>query len=72
MNVDQLLYAVRPVELRSPLGDTYVSPAGQRLTDDEEVGRPLSLVLVVVAGYPSRTGGKRLPHLTHKLLALLV
>src|SRR5215210_2210887 len=72
VDVDQILYAIRPVDLRPPFGNANVAPTGQGLTDDEEVGRPLSLVLVVVAGYPSRTGGKRLPHLTHKLLALLV
>src|SRR5215210_4352679 len=47
-------------------------PAGQGLADDEEVGRPVALVLVVVTGAPSRTGDERFPHLAHQLLALLV
>jgi len=73
VEVDQLLYAMRPVELRPPLGDADVTPAGQGLRNDEEVGRPRTLVLVVLTGGPSRTGGKRLSHLAHELLlALLV
>ena len=32
--VDQLLYAMRPVELRPPLGDADVTPAGQGLRND--------------------------------------
>src|SRR5918994_6870757 len=68
----KLLYAVRPVELRSPLGDADVAPAGQGLGNDEEVSRPLTLILVVLAGGPSRASGKWLSNLCDKLLALLV
>ena len=73
VEVNQLSYAMCPLDLRPPpLGDADVAPAGQGLTDDEEVGRPIALVLVVVAGGSSRGGGKRFPHLAHELLALLV
>src|SRR5215210_6821328 len=72
VEVNQLSYAIRPVDLRPPLGDAYVAPAGQRLADDEEVSRPVALVLVVVAGGSSRGGGKRFPHLAYELFALLV
>src|SRR5215210_5644969 len=72
VDVDQLLYEMRPVQLRPPLGDADVTPAGQGFGDDEEVGRPLALVLVVVTGRPSRADGEWLPHLSHQLLALLV
>src|SRR5215218_1871497 len=72
VDVDQLLYAMRPVELRPPLGDADVPPADQGLANDEEVGRPLTLVLIVVTGGPPRGEGEGLPHLAHELLALLV
>ena len=72
MDVDQLLYAMRPVELRPPLGDADVRPAGQGLANDEEVGRPLTLVLVVLTGWPPRADGEGLRHLSHELLALLL
>jgi hypothetical protein len=48
VQIYKLLYAVCPVELRSPLGNADVTPAGEGLTDDEEVSRPVALVLVVV------------------------
>src|SRR5215207_4367402 len=63
---------MRPVDLGPPLGDAYVAPAGQGFADDEEVGRPLALVLVVVTGCPPRAEGEWLPNFTHELLALLV
>src|SRR5215207_8387322 len=72
VDVYQLLYAMCPVELGPPLGDTDVTPAGQGLTNDEEVGRPLTLVLVVVTGGVPRADGEGLPHFAHELLALLV
>src|SRR5829696_3878281 len=72
VQINQLLYAVRPVVLGPPLGDTDVTPAGQGLANDEEVGRPLTLVLVVLTGGPSRRDGEWLPYLSHELLALLV
>src|SRR5215217_3710629 len=72
VQIDQLLYAMRPVELGPPLGDTDVAPAGQGLANDEEVGRPLTLVLVVVTGGVPRAEGEGFPHLSHELLALLV
>src|SRR5215210_208156 len=68
----RLLYAVRPVDLGPPLGDADVTPAGQGLANDEEVGRPLTFILVVLAGRPSRGSGKWLSNLCEKLLALLV
>jgi hypothetical protein len=49
-----------------------VTPAGQRLTDDEEFGHSLAFVPVVVAGRSSCSRGKWLPNLAHKLLAFLV
>src|SRR5215210_347045 len=72
VDVYQLLYAMRPVDLGSPLGDAYVAPADEGLRDDEEVGRHLTLVLVVVTGGVPRADGEGLPHLAHELLALLV
>jgi hypothetical protein len=48
VEVNQLSYAMRPLDLRPPLGDADVAPAGQGLTDDEEVRRPIALVLVLV------------------------
>src|SRR5215210_4313439 len=54
----KLLYAVRPIDLRSSLGDAAVAPAGQRFGNDEEVGRPLTLILVVLTGCSSWVGGK--------------
>jgi hypothetical protein len=47
VQINQLLYAMRPVDLRSSLGDADVTPASQRFRNDEEVGRPVALVLVV-------------------------
>src|SRR5215210_9591788 len=67
-----LLYAVRPVDLGPPLGDAAVAPANKGLGNDEEVGCPVTLVLVVVAGYSSWPTGKRFPHLAYELLALLI
>src|SRR5215210_7136259 len=72
VQIDQFLYAVRPIDLRSPLGDADVAPAGQRFANDEKVGRPLTLVLVVLTGTSSWGGGQWLPHLRYKLLALLI
>src|SRR5215207_8817693 len=72
VQIYKLLYAMRPVDLRSSLGDADVAPAGQRFGDDEEVGRPLTLILVVLTGSSSRAGVEWLPHLCYKLLALLV
>src|SRR5215208_7555299 len=73
VQIYKLLYAVCPLELRSPLGNADVTPAGEGLTDDEEVSRPVALVLVVVvAGCPSRLGSERLPYLTYELLTLLI
>src|SRR5215213_7141738 len=68
----KLLYAVRPIDLRSSLGDAAVAPAGQRFGNDEEVGRPLTLILVVLTGCSSWVGGKWLSNLRYKLLALLI
>src|SRR5215210_1870032 len=68
----RLLYAVRPVDLRSPLGDADVAPASQRLANDEEVGRSVALVLVVLTGSPPSRDGEWLPYLREKLLALLI
>src|SRR4051794_41583833 len=72
MNVYKLLYAMRPVDLRSPLGDAHVPPTSQRLADDEEVGRPLALILVVLATETTFLGGHGLSHGGPKLLALLI
>ena len=60
MDIDQLLYALSPVELRSPIGDLEVAPTCKGLANDEEVGRPVALVFVVVTGCPSWLGGERL------------
>jgi hypothetical protein len=51
VNVDQILYAVRPVELGPPLGDTDVAPTGQRLANDEQVCSSFSLILVDRGGW---------------------
>src|SRR5215218_1670729 len=72
VQINQLLYAVCPVDLGPPLGDADVTPASQRLANDEEVGRPVALVLVVVTGGVPRAEGEWLPHLSHQLLALLL
>src|SRR5215204_4764265 len=72
VQINQLLYAVCPVELGPPLGDAEVTPASQRLRNNEEVGRPVALVLVVVTGWVPRADGEWFPYLSHELLALLV
>src|SRR5829696_6462030 len=72
VQIYKLLYAVCPVKLGAPLGDADVTPASQRLANDEEVGRPVALVLVVVTGGVPRADGEWLPYLSHQLLALLV
>ena len=58
---------MRPVELRWPLGEADVTPAGQRLANDKDVGPPVALVLVVVTGGVSPTGGEWLSYLSHQL-----
>jgi hypothetical protein len=72
MNVYELLHATRPVGLRPPLGDADVSPTPQELGDDEEIGRPLALVLVVLATRATLPGGHGLSDVGQKPLALLV
>src|SRR5215203_360931 len=72
VQINQLLYALCPVDLGPPLGDADVTPASQRLPNDEEVGPPIALVLVVVTGGVPRADGEWLPYLSHQLLALLV
>src|SRR5919199_3180735 len=72
VQLNKLLYAVCPVELGPPLSDADGAPACQRFGDDEEVSRPLTLVLVVLTDGPSRADGEWLPHLCHQLLALLI
>jgi hypothetical protein len=46
VHVHQLLDDVCPVELGPPLGDRGVSPAAERLAPEEQVRRPVPLVLV--------------------------
>jgi hypothetical protein len=72
VQIDQLLYAVCPVDLGALLGNADVTPAKQRLANDEEVGRPVALLLVVITGGVPRADGEWLPYLSHQLLALFV
>jgi hypothetical protein len=45
---------VCPVDAGAPLADHHLSPAGKRLTDQEQVAYPTALVLIVLPGRPAR------------------
>ena len=51
----------------APLGQRHVTPAGQRLTGQEQVAGSLPPVLVVLAQRPSRLGWKSGPRLRQQL-----
>jgi hypothetical protein len=54
VDVDQVLDAVRPVDAGASVADHDVTPASQRLTDQEQVADPTALVLIVLPGWPAR------------------
>lgn len=48
MNVDEIAHAVGEVDGRAPLGDLYLTPRAMSIDEDEQVGRSVAPVLVVV------------------------
>src|SRR5262249_24250063 len=65
-------YAPRPLHLPPLVGHPQPSPAPQRLAEQEEVARPLPLVLAVQPPHSPRLCLHRFPHLADELLARLV
>src|SRR5579872_5173885 len=72
VHIDQVAHRVGPVLLGPPRGDLQMAPPGQRFKEEEQVGDPQALVLVVDAGRLARGGGHGHPRLADQLLAHLV
>src|SRR5262245_5776543 len=72
VGLDQLPHALGIVPPRTPLGDTDVPPAPQRLTHQELVADPFTLVLVIHSRRPARPRRAGRPDLAEQLLAGLV
>jgi hypothetical protein len=63
---------VRPVDAGAPVADRDVTPAGKRLTDQEQVAHAPTLVLVVLTCWPARRDQVGRVDLTEQLAAGLV
>ena len=50
VHVDQVLDGMRPILLGAALGHLHMSPAPQRLREQEQIAYPMALVLIVDAG----------------------
>src|SRR5512132_1033826 len=72
VDIDQVPDAVRPIDAGAPVADRDVTPAGQRLGDQEQVAHPTALVLIVLSGWPARRQRAARVDLAEQLAAGLV
>src|SRR5262245_5228257 len=70
--VHQPLHRVGEVELGALLRHLHMPPASLRFHEEKEVTRAVTLVFVIIAQWPPRLGGQRLPGLFDELLRGLI
>ena len=72
VNVREFAHAGGEVDCGAAVGDFDLAPGSMHVEEDEQVGRPIALVLAVVALDLARLGRDRLAHLADELGRALV